>query len=152
MVRKSRQPWLLTCLLQTWPSSGQRESWENVMVFWTQADPAELSNTPTPQKHLTLIINVIVDCDECAHMFTIPASGNLCILNTNLIFMTVHCSAYVSNCEYHAALWCVWDTQRVISDCGRFGCSFLNSSDWLDRLPEVLCCAFWHISTWARTC
>lgn len=39
------------------------------MVFRTQADAGELSNAPTAQKHLTLVINVIVAYDECAHVY-----------------------------------------------------------------------------------
>lgn len=50
-------------------------------------------------KQPTLIITVVVDNGECARMFTTPASGNLCILNTNVIVMTVHHLVCVTNGE-----------------------------------------------------
>lgn len=49
-----------------------------------------------------LIITVVVDNGECARMFTTPASGNLCLLNTNVIVMTEHhlvCVTHGENME-----------------------------------------------------
>lgn len=46
-----------------------------------------------------LIITAVVDNGECARVFTTPASGNLCILNTNVIVMTEHRLVCVTNGE-----------------------------------------------------
>lgn len=47
----------------------------------------------------TLIITAVVANGDGARMFDTPASGNLCILNTNEIIVTVHRLVCVSNGE-----------------------------------------------------